>query len=251
MLKIGHRGAPAHAPENTLASFRYALHHGMDGLEMDIWLCKSGEPVVIHDDSLKRTTGNGGYVQDMTLQELQQLDAGNGERIPTLREVLLETMGINATLFLEIKSLPAASHVAEIIGAYVASGQFNYEHIVVISFLKDALLEVHQHDPKIQLGVNFDDTANKGDGQFYYRSYTGIADIIEQASFDDKPPFSINPRADLCTDAMIALAHTKGVKVFTWGIDDKHDIARLHAMHADGVMVDDPAWVLEDSTPSW
>lgn len=252
MLKIGHRGAPAHMPENTLAGFRYAMQHGMNGLEFDVWACRTGEAVVIHDDNLQRTTHTSGYVQDIGLFDLQQLNAGAGERIPTLREVFVETLGHDhVTLFVELKTAVVAQQVVNIIQKYVHSGVYGYDRVVVISFLREALLEVHQLDHQIQLGLNFDDTAEKGDGQFYYRSYTGIADIIEQGTFSEHLPYSLNPRFDLISDAMVALAHTKGMKVFGWGLTSKKDVNRANVLRLDGVMVDDPTWVQTDYGESW
>ena len=76
VLVIGHRGARCCAPENTIPSFRLALEAGVDGVEMDIHMTRDGEVVVIHDDTLERTTTGSGYVKDHTLRELKGLDAG-------------------------------------------------------------------------------------------------------------------------------------------------------------------------------
>src|ERR1700730_9477951 len=101
MWKIGHRGACGHAPENTLASMKKALDFGVHGFEFDIQMSKDGEPVVIHDDTLERTTNGKGLVSDFTLKELQQFDAGNGERIPSLRDVL-DMVDKRCRLFIEL-----------------------------------------------------------------------------------------------------------------------------------------------------
>ena len=91
-LLIGHRGASAHAPENTLAAFRMALEQGADGIEFDVKRSMSGEVVIMHDTSVDRTTNGSGNVHQLPLHQLQQLDAGNGERVPTLDE-LFEELG--------------------------------------------------------------------------------------------------------------------------------------------------------------
>ena len=88
VVKVGHRGAAGHEPENTLRSFRKALDLGADMVELDVHLCGTGELVVIHDETVDRTTDGSGSVRDMPFHELRGLDAGKGERIPTLREVL-------------------------------------------------------------------------------------------------------------------------------------------------------------------
>lgn len=84
---IGHRGC-GYEPENTPRSFREALKQNVDRIELDVWRCASGELVVIHDETLDRTTNGTGKITGFTLSELQSLDAGMGERIPTLEQVL-------------------------------------------------------------------------------------------------------------------------------------------------------------------
>ncbi len=95
LLRVGHRGAKGHAPENTLSSFVIAAEMGVNVIETDVHLSKDGELVLIHDHTVQRTTDGHGYVKDMTLAELKKLDAGSwygarfaGERIPTLDELL-------------------------------------------------------------------------------------------------------------------------------------------------------------------
>jgi glycerophosphoryl diester phosphodiesterase len=99
---IGHRGAAGLAPENTLASFRTAMELGVDAVEFDLHVSRDGELVVIHDDTLDRTTTGTGRIEDLTLEEIRRADAGvkfaprfQGERVPTLREVieLVKTLG--------------------------------------------------------------------------------------------------------------------------------------------------------------
>src|SRR5271170_4029312 len=111
MWKIGHRGACGHAPENTLASMKKALAFGVHGFEFDIQMSKDGEPVVIHDDTLDRTTNGTGAVNAHTLAQLQTLDAGAGETIPTLRDVL-DMVDRRCMLFVELKSEFATAPVA-------------------------------------------------------------------------------------------------------------------------------------------
>src|SRR5712675_1536867 len=83
---FGHRGARGHEPENTVRSLRKALKLGADGIEVDVYFV-DGELVVIHDDTLERTTNGKGRVEKKTFAYLRSLDAGLGEHIPTLREI--------------------------------------------------------------------------------------------------------------------------------------------------------------------
>ncbi|MEM2795626.1 MAG: glycerophosphodiester phosphodiesterase family protein, partial [Thermofilaceae archaeon] len=101
---VAHRGASGYEPENTLRSVRKALEMGVDAVEVDVRLSRDGVPVVIHDETVDRTTNGSGRVSDMTLKELKRLDAGAGEQIPLLEEVLEVVKG-HAPLFAEIKEL--------------------------------------------------------------------------------------------------------------------------------------------------
>lgn len=100
---IGHRGAAASAPENTLASFAKAAALGCAMVEFDVRLSADGVPIVFHDDRLERCTGASGPVGRKTLAELKRLDAGGGETIPTLAEVLALCAGLDLAVNMEIK----------------------------------------------------------------------------------------------------------------------------------------------------
>jgi len=100
----GHRGASGNYPENTMLSFQKALEQGADGLELDVHPTKDGEIVVIHDETLERTTNGKGFVKDTTLAELKKLDAGLGQEIPTLTEVLQLLSGTDTEINIELKT---------------------------------------------------------------------------------------------------------------------------------------------------
>ena len=111
MIVMAHRGFSSKAPENTMAAFTLALDAGAEGIELDVHLTKDGEVVVIHDHTLARTTNGTGLVADLTLAELQELDAGlwfspefKGERLPSLREVLELLKEHNVLLNVETKA---------------------------------------------------------------------------------------------------------------------------------------------------
>lgn len=108
-LAIAHRGASAHAPENTIAAFELAMEQGADGAELDVMCCATGEVVVIHDDTVDRTTNGRGLVSELGLSALKQLDAGGGERIPTLAEVIEATERPGSPFLLNIELKPNAA----------------------------------------------------------------------------------------------------------------------------------------------
>ncbi len=100
-LNIAHRGASAHAPENTLRAFERAIELGADMSELDLHLSKDGALIVMHNDSVDETTNGQGAIKDLTLAELKHLDAGDGERVPTLPEVIELVRGRNG-LYIEL-----------------------------------------------------------------------------------------------------------------------------------------------------
>ena len=114
MIRIGHRGAMGYEPENTLRSFKKALALKVDMIEFDVYVCKTGEVVVIHDDKVDRTTNGKGYVVQKTLQELTSLDAGKGEKIPLLEEAL-DCINKKVQVNIELKGEGTAEPVYKII----------------------------------------------------------------------------------------------------------------------------------------
>jgi glycerophosphoryl diester phosphodiesterase len=101
MLRIGHRGARAYAPENTLASFKKALEIGVDAVELDVRKTKDNQIVVIHDADVKRTTNGEGLVGELTLKEIQSFSS-EGEKIPTFEETL-DFLCSKVKMFIELR----------------------------------------------------------------------------------------------------------------------------------------------------
>ncbi len=117
MLIYAHRGVSVHHPENTLRAFRHALAIGVDGIELDVHATADGIPVVIHDRDIERTTDGAGYVDEMPLARLATFDAGDGERVPTLAEVLA-LVGDATQLDIEIKGVGIERAVLEVLAEH-------------------------------------------------------------------------------------------------------------------------------------
>jgi glycerophosphoryl diester phosphodiesterase len=117
MLIYAHRGSSQDYPENTLLAFRHALASGVDGIELDVNVTADGVPVVIHDRSVERTTDGSGFVDEMPLARLQRFDAGEGERVPTLAEVL-ELVGDAVHLDIEVKGSGIERETLAVLGAF-------------------------------------------------------------------------------------------------------------------------------------
>jgi glycerophosphoryl diester phosphodiesterase len=139
-----HRGASATHPENTLLAFRAALESGADGIELDVHATADGIPVVIHDRDVARTTDGYGFVDELPLARLQALDAGRGERVPTLAEAL--TLVSEAVhLDIEIKDPASWPHALDVLG------QFPGARYAISSFAWETLLDIRNRDARVEL----------------------------------------------------------------------------------------------------
>lgn len=221
MLKIGHRGACGHAPENTLLSMQKALDFGVDGIEFDIQLSKDGEPMVIHDDTLERTTNGKGAVSDYTYKELQKFDAGKGEKIPHLRDIF-ELVNKRCQLFIETKAENAEGAVAQLITEYVQKG-WGYEQIEVISFNHPQLVRIRNLNPRIRTGATL----------------IGIP-ITLAAIAEEAGCISINPGIQYVNEAIVSDAHRRGLKVYCWTANSPRHIAKAKHLKIDGIFSDYP-----------
>jgi len=132
-LKIGHRWAAGYEPENTLASFKKAIDLNVDMIELDVYLCKTGELVVLHDPKVDRTTNGIGYIEEKTFEEVRNLDAGKGEKIPTLKEVF-ELTNRKVKINIELKWAGTAKPVSKLIKEYVENKWREYDDFMISSF---------------------------------------------------------------------------------------------------------------------
>src|SRR4030066_1210555 len=116
MLRIGHRGARAYEPENTLRSFRKALEIGVDAIEFDVRKTRDNHLIVIHDADVKRTTNGKGLVADLTLKQIKELSTEKNEKIPTLEETL-NFIDAKTKMLIELKETGYEQQILELITA--------------------------------------------------------------------------------------------------------------------------------------
>jgi len=222
LLKFGHRGAMGYAPENTLKSFKKAIDLNVDMIELDVYICKSGELVVIHDDKVDRTTNGKGYVIEKTLTELKKLDAGEAEKIPTLDEVL-DFINRRVKVNIELKGENTANAVNEIIHKYVKEKDWDYDDFFVSSFNHYELKRFHILNKNIKLGALL----------------VGIP--IGYAKFAEKfNAYSVNLSLEFINKDFVDDAHRKGMKVFVWTVNDKDDMKRMKKLNVDGIFSNFP-----------
>ncbi len=218
MLCIGHRGAAGYEPENTLRSVRRALEMGADGIEIDVH-CIEGELVVIHDNTLNRTTNGRGRLRRHTLAQVRRLDAGKGERIPLLREVI-ETVDRRALVNIELKGARTARPVLALLSEYLARGWVPGDFLIS-SFRRAELREVrHSGFP---IGILFARSA---------RLFRPLARALRAWSVH-LPLAHVTPR-------LVARVHADGRKVFVFTVNDRADMKRMRDMGVDGIFSDYP-----------
>jgi glycerophosphoryl diester phosphodiesterase len=237
---IAHRGASGSAPENTLSAFKKALEIGVDYVELDIHLSKDGEIMVIHDPTLERTTNGTGAVQDKTLAELQQLDAGSwygdafkNEPLPTLRQVL-ELVNGRAKVLIEIKGPPKEGLYAGIeqktldlikeFNAYSWCEMQSFHPEVVENWLAiDSQVTVYQLIVGAMAGISYDDQVRWGNGSGSGARVAGI-----------------NPSKKFARAKYIKKLHKAGYVCFVWTVNETEDMQTLMRKGVDGIITNYP-----------
>ena len=227
---IAHRGGPAYEPENTLSAFHNAIEVGADWIEMDIQRTQDGVLVVIHDETVDRTTDGTGKVEDLTLEQIRTLDAGNGEQVPTFEEVIALAREAGVGLLPEAKSPYLYPGIeAEMVEALIEGGYV--QETVIQSFEPGALETIQRINPDIQVCPLYG---------------LWVLDL------SDPRPSEANtlcPMAEMVilNPWMIRQARAEEREVFVWfGVIEHPVVMRfILALGADGLMVDDPVALAE------
>ncbi|GKV70574.1 glycerophosphoryl diester phosphodiesterase [Sporosarcina sp. NCCP-2716] len=231
-LLYAHRGASGSFPENTMRAFKEARRAGADGIELDVQLTKDGQVVIIHDETVDRTTDGTGYVQDHTLSQLQSLDAGNwfapsysGETIPTLDDVLhwMTEDGNTLTLNIELKNdviqyKGLEQKVLALIDKYKVE-----DRIILSSFNPTSLQGVRALHPAIEIGYLI---AGKPDGA------VETAIRIGANSIHCQPAYALSP--------YVEKAERAGFPLRVYTVNDQEELERLTKAGVDTVMTDEP-----------
>jgi glycerophosphoryl diester phosphodiesterase len=226
---IAHRGASGHAPENTLAAFERAVQLGAGFIETDIRLTRDARFVAIHDDTLERTTNGRGAVQQHTLAELRELNAGHwfdreftGQRIPTLEEVLEFGKKHDVVFYLEVKFDTAMgmhhSLVAELRRTESAA------RTIVISFDPAMLTSLRALDASIMTGLLVDRDPSP--------------DAVKKAVAAGAR--QLCPHFQAATPELVEQAHGADLQVATWTVNEPGDLRAVIASKVDGIMTDLP-----------
>jgi len=221
MIIMGHRGAAALEPENTLLSIGRAIEIGVNAVEIDVRLSKDKEIVVIHDSTVDRTTDGTGPVCSFTVDELKKLDAGKGQRIPTLQEVI-DFIGNKVELVIELKEEGTVESVFELIKRSNIDGT-----VYVISFWHRLVKTIKEMDSHIKTGVLLVgcpvDTC--------IATQTSADALVMNYAFIDSK--------------FVQTAHKENLKVFVWNIDKRNLLKPYADMGVDGIGTNDPRVLCE------
>jgi glycerophosphoryl diester phosphodiesterase len=225
---IAHRGASAECPENTLAAVRRAIELGAPMIEVDCRLTRDGAVVLLHDDTLERTTNGRGRVEELSLREVRALDAGSwfgrafrGEPVPTLEE-LLECVGDAAALNLELKGDADPGRLELAVLGIVASYGF-LPRVVFSSFSRRRMRALRERSARARIGILLD----AGD-----RWEEGL-DLAAELGAE-----ALHPEISLVRPRRVAQAHARGLEVRVWPVSRKREIERLSAWGVDALFCD-------------
>ncbi|WP_431794647.1 glycerophosphodiester phosphodiesterase [Bacillus altitudinis] len=231
MYIIAHRGSSSAAPENTIAAFDVAVKQGADYIELDVQMTMDQHVVVIHDDTVDRTTNGNGLVKSYTLDQLKKLDAGSwfdqqytNERIPTLQEIL-ERYSQRIGILIEIKhpkrQIGIEKAVARIINRFAYS-----RHIMIQSFDVHALQRIKAFAPSLRTALIIKPDAFKLTKR-KLTTYSSLANCL-------------NMKKTMINRWWIDRIHTFGMDVFIWTVKDQKTADRIKKYPIDGVVTDNP-----------
>ena len=215
MFVIGHRGARAVEPENTLRAIRAGMKCA-GYVEVDVRLSRDRVPVILHDAGLERTTNGAGHVGDFGLSDLRKLDAGKGERIPTLEEVCREVRG-RCGLVVELKEPGSEEEVSAVLR------NSGLEDIWVVSFHPACIRAMDVLSPGVRSGFIFSQTTP---GPVLTARELGCQAIL--------------PKFVLVTTGLVRTSHASGLKVITWTLNSPSDFMKAREFGVDGFATDDP-----------
>jgi glycerophosphoryl diester phosphodiesterase len=221
---IAHRGASGECPENTLLSFRRGLEQGADALELDVRVSADGIPVVIHDRDVDRTTNASGPVGGFSTTELAALDAGEGQQIPTLEQVLSDFP--DTPIIIEVKEAAASGPVAAVIKSQGASERVlvgSFEHAALRAFGRDGYHRA---------------ASRRETAAFWLLSRAGIRTRSERYEAFTVPVK--HGRITVADGSFAKTAERCGKPVHVWTVDDRAEAERLRRLGVRGIITNFP-----------
>lgn len=217
VLVIAHRGASGYYPENTLKSIEYAVEMDSDIIEIDLKMTKDQQIVLMHDDAVERTTNGKGFVKDLTVQQLKALDAGGGERVPLLTEVMELYEKSDVKFMFDVSSPGYEEQIVELIHKH------NYDTRSIVSGAYGPLRFIKLLDPRLKIAPSYDRASDHS--------------IMETASMG-AVIFNCH-HASISREA-VDIAHVYGLQVIAWGVNEIENVHRMIEVGTDGITSDYP-----------
>ncbi len=221
-IKIGHRGAKGYIAENTIESFKRAIEIGVDAIEIDVQLCKTGELIVFHDNRVDRLSNGSGMVCELDFDYLSSLDVGNGSIIPTLEETL-DFIDNRLLINIELKGMGTSKATYDIVDFYIRNRNWDKGNFLISSFNHIELKAYKKLDSEMKIGVLLSCIP------------TDYALIAEKMG-----AYSINLSIEFISQEFIDDAHKRGLLVLVYTVNSTDDILRLKSMGVDGIFSDFP-----------
>jgi glycerophosphoryl diester phosphodiesterase len=230
---FAHRGASAYAPENTIAAFELAIRQGCDGIELDVMLTQDRQAVVTHDHNLQRITGFHGHVSELTLANIQKMDAGSffdaeytNERIPSLDEVF-QIIGSRAFINVELKNYHALTDsLPEVVARLVLKYKL-HSNLLFSSFNPIALRKIKKLLPQIPTAL----LALPGKDGWWARNWIGK--LLTRYN-------ALHPELQDATPGLVNKQHNTGKRIHVYTVNNPLDMERLYDIGVDGIFTDDP-----------
>lgn len=223
MQIIAHRGASGDYPENTLLAIEQAIAQGADAIEIDVFAVQ-GELIVIHDHHLARTTNGSGSLYQHNLAQLQQLDAGLGQRIPTLWQVMQLLAPTTLWLNIELKGDNTVAPLLPLLERAKRELQFDLSRLLISSFNHHLLAALKLQLPALKLGA-----------------LTASMPVDYAAFAQQLQAYSVNCDVSFINQAFVDDAKARGLKVYVYTVDQADDIARMAQYGVDGIFSNYPA----------
>lgn len=246
---FAHRGASGEAPENTMAAFQRAVALGIQYVELDVRASQDGQILVMHDETIERTTNGVGPVPEYSLAALQQLDAGyrfssdggstlpfraSDVIIPSLEEVLATFPELKYTIEIKQVQPPIEGDVLEVVRRCGRLGD-----VIIASESDDVLARARALAPDVPTNLGFNETVQ-------------FMQMVSSCRFDDYDPpgaaLQIPPRyqnIELVTEQSLSAAHQVGLEMHVWTVNDRAEMKRLFELGVDGIMSDFPGRLLD------
>lgn len=221
MLIFAHRGASGIEPENTLRAIQAAINADVDGIEIDIFEADNAL-FVIHDRWLQRTTSGSGQITQYQYAELRALDAGLGETIPTLDEVLSLVAG-KCLINIELKGVSNIDLLFSYLDNAINTSKLAVNDILLSSFNHRLLYNIHQQRPEFAIG---------GLTACYPLDYAKFAQQLDA--------YSVHLDVNFISVNFVKDAHQRGLKVFVYTVDELEDIKAMKALGVDGIFSNFP-----------